>query len=645
MLFSSQAGGTPHSSGLPIAEPRRPGVLGGGGTVLKRSRTSILSGLGSLLLLAALPADASRPQLEGATPGALFTDILAPLNPVYGGSADWGDFDGDDDLDLFVTGVRGNGAFATLYRNDGGGAFAPMAAYFYPALGPMAHWGDYDNDGDVDLVHTGVGQGYIHNNSGGGTFDASIPIGGVSDGEVGWADWDNDGDLDLAFTGEYRPGRPLTVVTRNTDGMFLSSTEPFVQLMNSSLAWGDFDNDGDHDLANAGLSSPGAGRRTEIYRNDGGVFSETDIELSVVTEPSMAWGDYDADGDLDLLVSGLCWIGTPCTKLYRNAGGGIFTTDGVPTFTGMFQGSLVWGDYDNDGLLDVLSTGYLVYGPPDDPQSTSELFHNNGDNSFTSMGAVTVPMFASSVAWGDYDNDGDLDLVAIGADGTSAFSKIYRNESATPNTRPAAPTGLTAVRVVGGSIFQWDASTDAETPSPGLTYNLRVGTTPGGSEVMSAMASPNGYRRVARMGNTHHNLSWKLSIPEGTYYWSVQAIDAAFAGSEFATEQIHVATASVPGFHESTAAVRFRAIRPNPFSGRTSIEFELPRSGNVALRIHDVGGRLVRTLVASSHWPAGRHQLPWDGLTDESHLVPSGVYVASIEMDGSRDQRRVVQLR
>ena len=75
------------------------------------------------------------------------------------------------------------------------------------------------------------------------------------------------------------------------------------------------------------------------------------------------------------------------------------------------------------------------------------------------------------------------------------------------------------------------------TPQVGLSYNLRVGTTSGGDEVFSGMADGSGWRRIPALGNAQENLSWTLALPAGTYFWSVQATDTAFAGSPWAPEE------------------------------------------------------------------------------------------------------------
>jgi hypothetical protein len=87
-------------------------------------------------------------------------------------------------------------------------------------------------------------------------------------------------------------------------------------------------------------------------------------------------------------------------------------------------------------------------------------------------------------------------------------------------------------------VFSWNEASDAQTPASGLTYNLRVGTTPGGADLVGPMAANDGRRRLPQFGNAQHNLSWPVTgLPTGQpLYWSVQAVDSAFAGSAFAPE-------------------------------------------------------------------------------------------------------------
>jgi FG-GAP-like repeat/FlgD Ig-like domain len=585
----------------------------------------------AVLLLSCL---AATPTVAGTS----FSLLPATMTPLYAGSVDWGDFDGDDDLDVLITGRLGAAGAVRLYRNNGGGTFALVTSGLTCGVGSSAEWGDYDNDGDLDIIMMGQDAGTLYRNDA-GSFATSFPTEWATAGDVAWGDFTNDGDLDLAFTGHGPGGAWRTALLDNAGGGSFPILPAGLQsLFTSSLAWGDFDNDRDLDLVVAGETVPGAATGI-VYRNTPSGFANIGATLANVTESSVAWGDYDVDGDLDLAMSGYAYtLPHETAIIYRNDAGTL--TPIVSGMTGVYAGSLAWGDYDNDGLLDIVSTGSSAPQVP-----ACQLMRNLGNGSFASQGAVTAPVFASSIQWGDYDNDGDLDLLMNGADGVNAFSRVYRNDSpAFANQRPSAPNGLAAVASSNTqTTFSWNAATDDNTHAAGLTYNLRVGTTPGGNQVMSAMASAGGYRRVPRLGNTNHNLSWTLTLPAGTYYWSVQAIDASFAGSEFATEQIHVATTGVSD--DPLSATIELAARPNPFADLTTIEFGLSREGRVSLRIHDIGGRLVRTLVEPSIWPAGRHPMTWDGLADDGRPAPAGVYLASVDVDGVRNLQRLVRLR
>ncbi|MCP4542281.1 MAG: VCBS repeat-containing protein, partial [Chloroflexi bacterium] len=142
--------------------------------------------------------------------------------------------------------------------------------------------------------------------------------------------------------------------------------------------------------------------------------------LTGVYESSVAWGDYDNDGDLDILLTG-AGSGGPLAKLYENTGSGFaenITASNV--LTGVEYSSVAWGDYDNDGDLDILLTGDTGgYNP------LTSVYENTGAG--FSVDAVASNDLAqvrySSVAWGDYDNDGDLDILLTGMSSGGALAE------------------------------------------------------------------------------------------------------------------------------------------------------------------------------------------------------------------------------
>jgi hypothetical protein len=150
----------------------------------------------------------------------------------------------------------------------------------------------------------------------------------------------------------------------NTGGSFIDSGVVLPGLSRASAAWGDFDGDGDLDLAMTGLNSSGV-PTTRIYQNNGGgVFAQLPVTLAPVFAGQVTWADYDNDGDLDLLVTGVTsasTAGVAMTRLYQNQGGGTFAQIAHP-FPDCYLGAASWADYDNDGKIDLVLCGTTTGG-------------------------------------------------------------------------------------------------------------------------------------------------------------------------------------------------------------------------------------------------------------------------------------------
>jgi len=288
------------------------------------------------------------------------------------------------------------------------------------------------------------------------------------------------------------------------------------------VAWGDYNNDGRLDFLIAGYT--GATNITQLWRNTGNGFVNVPIAgLPGVREGSVAWGDYNNDGRLDFLITGHTGS-VPISQLWQNTGSG-FSNVTIPGLPQLFEGAVAWGDYDNDGRLDFLITG----------ADTSQLWRNTGSG-FTNLPIAVLPGTRfGSVAWGDYENDGRLDFLITGQ-----TAQLWRNNVSGSNSPPTAPTGLSAEVHPNSVILSWHPPSDDHTPSSGLTYNLTLGTTSNSVNVASPMANlSSGFRRVVELGGANQRTSWTFTNlpPAAIYYWSVQAVDTSFAGGAFAPVQ------------------------------------------------------------------------------------------------------------
>lgn len=358
-------------------------------------------------------------------------------------SVNWVDVNNDGFTDLFISNGKAGGQNNTLYLNTNGTGFTqvasgPIVSDGKPSDG--ATFADSDNDGDLDayVVNWYNEDNLFYTSNGSGVFSQLTGVPATSGGyseTAAWGDYDNDGKLDLYVT---RSG-PTTATKRNqlyhNDGAnvftkILTGTPVTNAFTSRSVNWTDLDNDGDLDLF---VTNEGTTNNNEnIYRNDGGgVFTSiTDGPLvnNGGSTMSSSWGDYDNDGDLDVYLAN---DGTD-NALFRNDGNLNFTkiTGDPVTATNSHSFSSAWSDIDNDGDIDLFVTNAFNTVTE---QLHNFLFRNNGNGSFTKIEdgwPATDLSWSYGCAFGDYDNDGfeDLAVATTTFGGVDANDFLYHND-------------------------------------------------------------------------------------------------------------------------------------------------------------------------------------------------------------------------
>jgi len=410
-----------------------------------------------------------------------------------GGAAVFLDYNGDGWMDIYIVNGSKLEGFPpgqeprnVLYRNNGDGTFTDVTEE--SGVGDT-HWGmgctavDYDNDGDTDIYVANFGPNVLYRNNGDGTFTDVTEEAGVGDPRwstgTAWGDYDGDGDLDLYVANyvdfdvhhleKYRgrnvwhgievmagprglEGAEDVFYRNNGDGTFTEVTVDagLVDRLKGygfTVLFADYDNDGDLDIYVANDSVP-----NYLYRNNGdGTFTEVGLEAGVAYSEDgreqagmgAVFGDYDNDGWLDIFVTN---FSDDNNTLYRNEGNGFFTD--VTFQAGLGGPSLPfvsWGteflDYDNDGWKDIfVATGHVypqvdLYDFGTTYKERNQLYHNNGDGTFTEVTdqagpGMQVEKVSRGAAFGDYDNDGDIDVLVLNMGDTPT---LLRNDGGNRN--------------------------------------------------------------------------------------------------------------------------------------------------------------------------------------------------------------------
>ncbi len=473
------------------------------------------------------------------------------------------DLNGDNLLDIVYSGGESfqvqNGG---VRINTGNYSFAATQGLKRLYMGNFAA-GDINGDGKMDLVQAGWdfydNYNAVWMNQGKGRLEENVlsPTGKNTSPACGIADIDNNGLTDYFFVGN---GQDNNFYLQRQDRTF-NNPQSLLSLpggfSDPNMVYADFNNDQSVDICL--LSNKSNGVYTRIFYNDGtGHFTETNVGFTERgTRGGMAFADINNDGFLDIAVGGTFYgeqwnstasQGGKTVTVYLNNQDGSFTKCQELSeymFDNVTQ-PVRFCDWDNDGNSDLIVTGWNM---SEGNISRTDVFINDGTGLFTKINSGLPGVSESSIELADFGNSGRNDILISGNcnGGYNGFTSdrriavLVRNNIEKSNTLPSPPANLHAEIIDKGSVrLSWDAGSDAETNTNALSYNYYIKDLSTGLYMTFPNADiTTGKRWVSQMGNAWLNHSWTLrNLPTGTYAWSVQTIDAAYAGSQFAQEQV-----------------------------------------------------------------------------------------------------------
>ncbi len=586
-----------------------------------------------------------------------FTNVQEPMGTNNGAmncAIAFGDIDLDGDLDIAIAGSDGANKRFIIFRNDGG-IFTNVQEPIGTNKGFIASsiaFGDYDMDGDLDIALAGQGNPstsrfIIFRNDTGTFINVQEPMGinqGVFHSSIAFGDYDLDGDLDIALTGTEGMANRRFIIFRNDDGTFTNIQEPMGQdkgVRSSSIAYGDYDKDGDLDIALTGDDGPN--ERFIIFRNDAGKFTNVqepmgqDKGVSDSYETSIAYGDYDQDGDLDIALTGNDGANERFIIFRNDAGTFTKVQEPMGANKGVHDSSIAFGDYDMDGDLDLALTGH------DGLNNRFIIFRNDAGtfiNVEEPMG-IDKGVSASSIAFGDYDMDGDLDIALTGSDGTNCRFIIYKN-TMSGNNPPAIPGNMVSTNIGGYWRFIWSVPFDDHTLPKMMRYKIAIGINNSGcyDYTSDAVDYPRGQANIGNIPQGWISATqcfYQSKIPAATkVYWKVAAIDTSFKLS-WSGEQ--VALMEEESLENDEYTISDIVLVPNPFNPykikkKYITFFNVPDDVNI--KIYNIMGNKLKELKC----PDLKHQITWDSSDSSGKLLSRGVYAAVLK-DSKGNSRHI----
>ena len=577
--------------------------------------------------------------LTAQDPFVIDTSLSSSLPQSISNSIEIADVDNDGYNDIIMSGYDSTrfGLFIDVIKVNSQGAltsgfstnfitYPDTIAEFSGGLGNL-DLSDVNLDGSIDIYLNGSARSELLMNSSSGNFSESNWLQNMfviySNGK--WGDVNMDGKPDLFLMGVKEPADNILNELYLNTGAYLDEdpTTIFPALFTGSSAWGDYDNDGDPDLIIGGQTANPNSSVTRLYQNDpiGRLTEVTTADaINGIKSGAFHFSDLDSDGDLDLIMTGWDKItGNLVTYILENEPLGTFSLFPEQIEFAVAHGTIDAIDFNLDGLQDIVIAGaddVSLYSGKINSLS-GRVYLNNGDGTFEEIKQLNG---ARSAKFVDVNLDGVPDLVTSGTteigDPEKSFSHVFINNNSGTNEKPDPPNALTAFAVSTRAIFSWGVGSDDVDDPGSLSYNIRIGTSSGGNQLISSSVpynKSNVGKRLIREFN---------EIPHGTYYWAVQTVDGSGNTSEWSEQdtlfiaRLVASTQSLPGVYYSSAGWADYTEDGIPDMALTGVTFS---GSSITNLFENSGGLLSQDLEQDIQAVFGGH-LSWVDYTNDGHL-------------------------